>query len=145
MGVAGGVLVLMAKGSARSCITMVLNRLKIFWVFAAAAVALAFLMFSFPDGGYTRGGEVSWISCLPGALAERPVLGEQVRPVLLDVVAVLQTWFKPFEPRVPESSFATRARDEFRVRVAPTPSILPIDSISDYTRRLERFKPSERI
>ncbi len=32
-----------------------------------AILALAFLMFSFPDGGYPSGGAVGWVSCLPGA------------------------------------------------------------------------------
>ena len=33
-----------------------------------AVLALAFLMFSFPDGGYASGGAVGWVSCLPGAV-----------------------------------------------------------------------------
>jgi Na+-transporting NADH:ubiquinone oxidoreductase subunit B len=33
-----------------------------------AAVALAFLMFSFPDNGYTKAAQLGWMSCLPGAL-----------------------------------------------------------------------------
>ena len=33
-----------------------------------AVLALAFLMFSFPDGGYASGGPVGWVSCLPGAV-----------------------------------------------------------------------------
>jgi Na+-transporting NADH:ubiquinone oxidoreductase subunit B len=33
-----------------------------------AVVALAFLIFSFPDGGFAKGGLVGWASCVPGAI-----------------------------------------------------------------------------
>jgi Na+-transporting NADH:ubiquinone oxidoreductase subunit B len=33
-----------------------------------ATLALAFLMFSFPDGGFAKGGFAGWAACLPGGL-----------------------------------------------------------------------------
>ncbi|MDH3719464.1 MAG: RnfABCDGE type electron transport complex subunit D [Planctomycetota bacterium] len=33
-----------------------------------ASVALAFLMFSFPNGGYEQGGSAGWAVCVPGGL-----------------------------------------------------------------------------